>query len=479
MLRTKLKISPLVILVSLYLLACLLTLGYWHAMDWHYQTGDEPHYLIMASGIIRHGTLEQTIPYREDYEHPTIYKGWLGSDANPAKNGHTFVGPHGLFNVHGIGLPLLLAIPYGIAGVGGAKVFLILLSSCILVVAWKISSFFIPNRSINFWSTAAVGLALPLLLASSQVFTELPAGLFALIGMYWLLTTDNRRPWTAEVPMVFAIVFLPWLHIKLLLPGAILAGAISWKLVREGHPRRRAHLLLGAFIFSIGLLVMYNEYAFGRLLGPYTEGEFQLSKTSLMVLIGLFLDQAHGFLLQNPVQFVGLFSIGLLIVTDALAAAVWSALFLALLVPNGLYDAWYGAWSFVGRFEWTAAIVFFVPTLLGLARLGSACPRFFSSIIAIGAVIQAQAYYWYTFRNVEVINKWGVNVPLPLPPSYSPFYGHLAPLLPVFGNPSWAFHYPPNYLFGVFALVVFVGGIWFAARDSKSQVRFAKPSLGN
>ncbi|GEM_PF-6383597 len=44
----------------------LLPIFIWRLNDINTVTGDEHHYLIMASGIIRYGTFEQTEPYKED-----------------------------------------------------------------------------------------------------------------------------------------------------------------------------------------------------------------------------------------------------------------------------------------------------------------------------------------------------------------------------------------------------------------------------
>jgi len=470
---------PLVLLLCIYLAANLLTLGYWHRNGWHDPTGDEVHFLVMSSGIVRHGTLEQTIPYKEDFQKHEIYRGWLPSDANPSpKNGHTFLGPHGLFSTHSIGLPLLLALPFAVAGVGGAKVFLVLLSGLVVVVVWKLSALFCADRRVRFWSTLAVTVALPLLAASNQVFTEIPAGLLCLVGLYWAMTAGKRRPLLVETALSLAIASLPWLQMKFILPMGVLLLGVGFKMLREGQSRARIAILAAACIASVVLLLAYNMYAFGELSVPLL-GEFRPGETAIMVLCGLFLDQDHGFLLQNPVLFVGVFSIGMLFAFDVADALIWTSLFLSALVPNGLWDFWYGAWSFVGRYEWTAALIFFVPTILGLTRLGTASPRAFGTVVAAGALFQLHAYIDYTFRNALLINKWGVAVPwpLPAPADYSPFYGRLESWLPVFGNVQWAFRYPPNYLFLVLTMLLFLLGIRAALRPRRYASSLASSSI--
>ena len=113
----------------------------------------------------------------------------------------------------------------------------------------------------------------------------------------------------------------------------------------------------------------YNKFAFGSYFGPYhlwPVAGLELSETSFMTLLGLHLDQNQGFLLQNPINFIGLMGIGLLYLRDPFMAVGVSLVFFSLIVPNGLHPVWYGGWSISGRFGWSAAIVFMMPTMYAL-----------------------------------------------------------------------------------------------------------------
>src|SRR5512139_2875207 len=114
-------------ILLIYLVASLAVLALWTKSDWNRVTGDEPHYLVMAKGIGKYGSLEQTLPYREEFEKDEISKfglGPYGAEPTP-ENAPVIAGPHGLFNVHNIGLPLLLALPFMVGGIVGSKIFMV------------------------------------------------------------------------------------------------------------------------------------------------------------------------------------------------------------------------------------------------------------------------------------------------------------------------------------------------------------------
>lgn len=145
--RTQLKYlsGPLpILLIAFYFFSIFTLANWWHAHRYSV-TGDEPHYLVMADGVVSYGTFEQTKPYKKEFENKYIYPlGLAPSNAVPGpSNTHGIIGPHGLYNAHNIGLPLLISIPYKIGsdvsgflpsianyniyGIGLVKLFLIIL----------------------------------------------------------------------------------------------------------------------------------------------------------------------------------------------------------------------------------------------------------------------------------------------------------------------------------------------------------------
>ena len=94
------------------------TLFSWTHQNWYPVTGDEPHYLVMADAIVEDRSFEQTAAYEREFDARTIYPGGLapaGSTADESTT-HGVEGPHGLYNVHNVGLPALISIPFLVAG---------------------------------------------------------------------------------------------------------------------------------------------------------------------------------------------------------------------------------------------------------------------------------------------------------------------------------------------------------------------------
>lgn len=437
------------LLLTIHFCLTLLTFVVWESKQHYSVTGDEPHYLVMASGIIRHGQLEQTIPYQEEFKTKAIYKSGLApADAIPSpQNTHTVQGPHGLYNVHNVGLPLLLAVPFLLGGVIGAKIFMILASGLGVVLAWKISALFSQQTNNRFWAVVAVAVALPLLPASNQIFPDLLAGLLALTGIYWLFTMEKQRYFLMECLLMTAVAFLPWLQIKFGLTAALLGMGILYAHYRANHHLARLTGLSLVALGSMILLIAYNWHAFGNPFGPYSlppynERNVEFNLTALMVFFGLFLDQNHGLLFQNPIMFVGIFALGSFFRTYTYNSLLWLLVFLSLLIPNALHPSWYGAESFSGRFMWSAAMVFLLPTLFSLLKLSVNHRHLFRFLVISSILLQSWLYVTYTFHSDTTnlynrVHLWIFSYPI--------FYPDIYDFLPVLYDISNVWKTGVNY----------------------------------
>ncbi len=430
-------------LLIIYLFFSLSTFFIWRIKGEYWVTGDEPHYLVMASGIARHGTLEQTIPYSEEFKTREIYQlALVPLGASPSsENAHVIQGPHGLYNIHNIGLPLILTIPFLFGGVIGAKVFMIFIGGMAIVITWRVSGLFSTDKYIRFFATLATCVALPLIPASNQIYPDLLAGIIALGGIYWFMTTKKQRSLITEGLGILGIVFLPWLQIKFLAPSVILVVAIGLKIYLETRSIKRILIISIAAIISFVVLGFYNYYAFGKISGPYDSGALELNRTAFMVLIGLCFDQNQGFLIQNPIMLVGLFFIGAYFSRNKVVMLLVLLVFLSFIFPNSMHPAWYGGYSFSGRFEWSTAIVLFLPTVFGIIKLSKINTKVFWLIIGFSLLLQGYFYYHYTFTYSSLYNK----DPSTSLEAYSIFYYPIQSWMPALYNVSWAYRYAPNY----------------------------------
>lgn len=450
------KNSRLPLLLIIYLLLALSTLAIWTNKDINAVTGDEPHYLVMANGIVQYGSWEQTNPYNEEFTTRKIYRHGLaarGALPVPA-NTHAVSGPHGLYNIHNIGLPFLLALPFLWGGVIGAKIFMVLCGALVVTVIWKYSSIFSESQTQRFWAVLAVTISLPLLPAASQIYPDLLAGLIALVGLYWFLTASQKRSIAHEILWASLIAFLPWLQIKFAATAVLLFAAIGVRSYCQSKNLKRTTVIFLVGALSVAALALYNQHAFGKLTGPYQSGALEISKTSFMVLLGLHFDQNQGFLMQNPLHLIGVLALGWMYRVNPRFTFLWGLVFLSLIVPNALHPAWYGGASFSGRFGWAAATVFTVVTIFGLLELGKTRPQIFKSIIALSLLLQGYFFVQYAVIGVDIHNKgaatWFDAYPNMLYPIHS--------WLPALYNAEWALSYPQNYLWLVLIGLLFCMG---------------------
>lgn len=442
-------------LLLIYFLCTLAVLGSWRHAHVNTATGDEPHYMVMANGLARHGALEQTIPY-QDATRP----GQARHFNLPPADTHAIAGPRGSFNVHNLGLPLLLAVPFVVGGVNVSKLFMIICGAGVVLSAWKISGLFSSDTGARRLAVLASCIGAPLIPAATQIYPDLLAGLLSLTGLYWFLTTQQRRSARAELALAVTLAYLPWLQVKFGLACALLVLAVSAKIYRESRDLSRVARLLAVAAVSCVALIAYNLYAFGKASGPYSGDAVEFSKTSLMVLLGMHFDQNQGFLMQNPINLLGLLGVGWLYRANRPFVLLWAAVFVVLIGPNALHPVWYGGFSFTGRFGWAATVVFVVPTLYALLELSSRRRALFLALAWLAVTLQAYFYVRYAAAKVDMFNRaW--ETPLD---NYSMYYQGIHNWLPALYNGDWAFSYAPNYAWLVMVLLLLVLGFVRGAR---------------
>ena len=442
-------------LLLLYFLLCLVIFGAWKILGANATTGDEPHYLVTASGMVKHFTVEQTLPYEDEFRDRAIYPGGLappGSVPSPS-NTHAAEGPHGLFTEHGLGLPLLMSVPLLIGGVTGARLMMIALGSLLIVVAFQLASYFGASGFKRVAVTGAATLGLPLLLASNQIYPDLPAGIIGLFGLYYVLTQEKEQKFWLRCVFVAALCLLPWLHIKYSAEAAVLTLYYLVESMQRGR-LRSSILTVVPVAASVLLLLAYNEYAFARLTGPYAAGAVEVSRMAALVFVGLFLDQNHGMLLQNPINLIGLAAIGRLFAYDRRLTIAWVLVLLSVVVPNSMHPAWYGGFSVSGRVGWTGEALFALPAIYGTLQLIDQYPRQMKLALSVLAAFQVYCFVLYGLLGESTYNR-GVFA---WPYGYSLFYYPFGVAFPLLYNANWAVTYLPNYVWVALALMLIAVG---------------------
>jgi hypothetical protein len=402
-----------------------------HAFGRSDYAGDEAHYLLTAKSLVEDGSPDLRDEYaqhgyREFYPYTLTPHGSL---TNGRANEPT-----------GLGLPLLVAPAYAIAGAKGVEVFLAMIAALAVTLAYLLARRVVPDP----WAlgaTLAVGLSPPLLAYSTAVYPDLPAAaaLCAALLMALRIPASPRRRtgWTA----FGFIALLPWLGAQYLIPGVVVAVYGYRAMRRERRPVLAVTCaeILG---FSVALFVGVSEGFYGGPT-PYSAAAPGVHPTGAASAIdyverawrlaALFIDRHFGLLRWAPILALGLFGAWILwresrsglaraipalrdeqIAGQLCAAVVGAQLFVAAFLAPTMFGFW-----FPGR-HLIAVLPVAIPLVaIGLRRL----PRTGTLLGAIG--IAASIWVYVAVRAGDA--GWVTRLP------DAPF-GPLTKLLPRFGH---------------------------------------------
>ena len=172
-------------------------------------TADEPQYLLTALSLWEDRSFDIADELAEE-RWRDFHEAQLPEQTTPLDDGRR-LSPHDPL------LPVLLAVPVGLAGWAGAKAFLAVVAGVLagLLVALAHRRFGVPLRTAAV-VVGAFAVAMPFASYGSQVYPEIVAALAVTVAIAAL---PSRR-WV----FVAAVVALPWLGIKYVLVAAALAA---------------------------------------------------------------------------------------------------------------------------------------------------------------------------------------------------------------------------------------------------------------
>ncbi|MEA2254950.1 MAG: hypothetical protein QOG35_995 [Solirubrobacteraceae bacterium] len=228
-----------------------------HASPGEDLSAPEAHALLLTRSILDDGDLDLSDQYGA-----AAWRPFYGHQLLP------LTGPreHGQLEPIPAGFPLLCAPAYALGGRIAVELWLAALAALGYVAAAALARRLVPEP----WATGgalAVGLSPPAVVAATTIAPDAVAGTI-LAGAAALALAARERPLarlTAWAGTLLAT--LPWLAVKFLAPGAVVAAAVyRW-------PRRRSRGLAGLVgielvLFSIVLFASINDRLYGGLT-PY------------------------------------------------------------------------------------------------------------------------------------------------------------------------------------------------------------------
>lgn len=171
-----------VVVVAVYVFVCVVVMLTFQGDGRLSPSGDEPHYLVVANAMVRHGTIETTAAYLDESVRHDLYDGTLTSGFP-----HTVTNERGQFSVHSVGVPAMVGLPLRFGGVTGARVAMIAVGALGMLAAWFFAIGTGIGRDAATISLSVVALSYAFVPSASQIYPDLPSGVIALIGALGLL----------------------------------------------------------------------------------------------------------------------------------------------------------------------------------------------------------------------------------------------------------------------------------------------------
>jgi hypothetical protein len=262
--------------------------------NFNYLTGDEPHYLIMVRSIVEYGTLDLTKTYQELNWPRNTWQALAGSRP-------------GALPWHNIGLPILLVMPYLVAGVFGTMAFMCVVTAAVGAQMFGLSNSIVRDPRYALVCALIFGV-LFLLPFSSQIYPDMVASLIVIVVVRKILVQSQWRE--KGLALIGGLIGFS----ILLNPKNIVLFAVPlFYVMFLSIIRRRGRSLIAFTIPFLSFLLLYCYYTwyyFGTIfLSPYTSTyHFDFDFTSNGVL-GFLVDREHGVLAYFPALYLGFFGL--------------------------------------------------------------------------------------------------------------------------------------------------------------------------
>ncbi|HVS82608.1 MAG TPA: hypothetical protein VHE60_12830 [Pyrinomonadaceae bacterium] len=434
---------------------------FWQSRGFYEITGDEPHYLLITDSLVR----DHDLQVENNYLIDTPVRQASASDLSGGA--HTY----NRFSRHNIGLPLLLTIPYSIAGITGVRVFMALLAGLWPLLLFKVLVQFTLSRVWSLVTALVVAIGLPFSAASNQIYPDLLAGMITLY-VTWRVFGGFRNEGPSfslvtSLSIGLSIAFLPWLHLRFAPPAIVLLAAYTYVVMRRSgiaasHPLRRRYVIPAGFVLSsLILLGLYNRAAFGSIFGPFSESYLTFRPTEIgMIFFGLHWDQSEGMFVQQPMLLLGLIGIPALLREHRQGAIILGLLYCSVLVPAAMHPALYGGYSFLGRFWWTVVSLWIFPMAFAVRSLLKRNALTFS-FLCLGAIaLQGWLAAKWLLHDHFLMN---LNVPVWAARSFFDDTDLLR-YLPTFRDFDAYLKHPANYVAVLADILLIVSGLLWRRR---------------
>ncbi len=332
-------------------------------------TGDEPFYVMTAISLLEDRDLDQSDNYtavtvtgdsgpfvlyafdealNPSDPLPPDWNGW----ASPPR----LVEPHkatterpGVFTKHGVGLSLMIAVPWGIAERFGANI-VVMVASALLA-----AQMYLLARQSGAGAPLAAAIALGLAVAmpigpyALLIFPEVPAALLLIYAIRRTAAPDNQ--WWQWLLTGGAVGFLPWLHQRFAPTAALLTVLLFLRFLRGRDTVATAVLCLTPIALGGLSLLFYNQWLYGQ---PLQDSEdhagFNRAIGTLNGGFGLLVDAQWGLLIAAPVFLLAIAAFPRWYERVPTIASTALIAVLPYLLVVAAYKVWWGEWGPPARY---------------------------------------------------------------------------------------------------------------------------------
>ena len=268
---------------------------------------DEPHYLLIMQSLAGDHDLELKNEYDDTVAYQAFYDGTL-------PDRHIIHVGEAEYPIRDLGLPVIGALPFAIAGRTGVLVLMCLLAAALAAQLYLACRDLGIAQSSAFLAVAGASLMHPLLTYTTQIYPELPAALAFVTAAR--LVRRGRTTTLTHLALASACVgVLPWLSARAWFIGIGIGLVIAYCALRPALRPTVTGLALrvAAGLFPFAVLVLLLSYVDYRMFGLFLPNAgYYLIRGQQQVLafmpqigaLGLLFDRVFGLVPRTPLYLV-------------------------------------------------------------------------------------------------------------------------------------------------------------------------------
>lgn len=330
-------------------------------------TGDEPFYLLTTQSLLNDGDFDlsnqfESKSYQSFFDHAEDL--WFQSVPNHRGQ---------VLSPHNPGLSFLVIPGFGLGGLKGTQVQLLLLASATFALAFLLADRLTGRRLLSWAATLGVGLSATAFIYSSEIYPEFPAAL-ALVTSLLVATREPAPGIRSGLLLALLLTAMGWLGVKYAPLAALVAGYFLLRADRKGRLILVAagmvsaafyawfHLHLFGGLTPYGVNVVYAQWNTAEILGGHLEFGERYYR-----LWGLFIDRRFGLGRWAPLLLPAVPGLALQLVTSSANRLVLLLILAQVLMATFVSITMMG-WWFPGRTLLAVLPLLVIPIVLVIDR---------------------------------------------------------------------------------------------------------------